>query len=104
MSHGGYGSVLALALAAGYAVLTTGSTRPWSRWRTASFLFGCLLLILAAASGHDTGFAASMHQHGVAQQSQRRVEPFSVNAVLDQLARIASRLSRPPSGLHPHDP
>jgi putative membrane protein len=62
--HGGYALLLVLGLGVGYGVLAAGSARPWSRWRTASFMSGCLLLMLAAVSGHDdASFAAGMRQH-----------------------------------------
>jgi putative membrane protein len=61
--HGGFGLLLALGLGVGYAVLAAGSARPWNHWRTASFQGGCLLLMLAAGSGHDPSFATGMRQH-----------------------------------------
>ena len=61
--HGGYALLLALGLGVGYGVLAAGSARPWSRWRTASFQGGCLLLALAAVWGQDGSFVSSMRQH-----------------------------------------
>jgi putative membrane protein len=61
--HGGYGLLLALGLAVGYGVLAAGTVRRWSRWRTASFLTGCLLLMLATASAGNATFTTSVRQH-----------------------------------------
>jgi putative membrane protein len=62
-SAGGLGALLVLGIATGYTVLAGSSTRGWSRWRTASFLTGCVLLMLALAPGQDGSFATHMRQH-----------------------------------------
>jgi putative membrane protein len=65
----GYGSVLPLVvvlLAVGYEVLSLFPAvrgRRWSPWRGASFLTGCLLMMLAVAPARDGGFPAHVGQH-----------------------------------------
>jgi putative membrane protein len=58
--------VLVTTLACSYEWLATraiATGRPWSRWRTASFLAGCLLLVLALASDGRGSFVAHTVQH-----------------------------------------
>jgi putative membrane protein len=65
--HGGGAALLlaVLALAIGYEVSTLriGRHRPWSPWRSTSFMIGCLLLLVALAPGQPADFPTHVRQH-----------------------------------------
>lgn len=63
-AHAGTGGALLLVfgLAVGYEALTLGR-RSWNPWRGASFMVGCLLLVLALAPGGSGDFPAHVRQH-----------------------------------------